>query len=122
MLCIVPAADEGCVGQVPEQDHHHWNQVLSDIIACFAKACLNFPQELVGIFSSLSKPRSSMDGTQMLLPMGDRTVLIWSHHGAQWSECAKIAQQWGKTNEVKSLGNRSISDNQFLENINYKNC
>ena len=58
-----------------------------------------------------------MDGTQMLLPMGDRTVLIWSHHGAQWSECAKIAQQWGKSNEVKSLGNRSISDNQFLVNI-----
>ena len=37
--------------------------------------------------------------------------------GPQWSECAKIAQQWGKSNEVKSLGNRSISDNQFLVNI-----
>ena len=43
MLCIVPAADEGCVGQVPEQDHHHWNQVPSYVISCFAQACLNYP-------------------------------------------------------------------------------
>ena len=32
LLGVVPDAYEGCLGQVPEQDHHHWNQVPSMII------------------------------------------------------------------------------------------